>query len=145
MFSPGGGSDLVDVLTWCMVWPGGMYDKVDGLTLGMVRSGVWCKLEYRLTVWMIWPTGIRLSDLHDDLADELTSHTVNDRTYWIVWPGEWSNLADYLTLGAVLRIRDSVLFYSLDPGSGMDFFRIPYLGSRIFWTMTKTKTLLLKP
>jgi hypothetical protein len=32
-----------------------------------------------------------------------------------------------------IRIRDPVLFYPLDPGSGsgMNFFRIPDLGSRI--------------
>jgi hypothetical protein len=36
-------------------------------------------------------------------------------------------------LAPVFRIRDPVLFYPLDPGSGsgMDFFRIPDLGSRI--------------
>jgi hypothetical protein len=35
-------------------------------------------------------------------------------------------------LEAVLRIRDPVLFYPLDPGSrsGMNFFRIPDLGSK---------------
>jgi hypothetical protein len=44
-------------------------------------------------------------------------------------------------MGAVLRIRiqDPILFYPLDPGSGMNFF-----GSRIFLTMIKTKNLLLK-
>jgi hypothetical protein len=30
-----------------------------------------------------------------------------------------------------IRIRDPVLFYPKDPGSGMNFFRIPDLGSRI--------------
>ncbi len=32
---------------------------------------------------------------------------------------------------SVFRIRDPVPFLPLDPGSGMDFFRIPDLGSRI--------------
>jgi hypothetical protein len=44
-----------------------------------------------------------------------------------------------MVLVPVLRIRDPVLFYVLDPGSGMNFS-----GSRILSTMTKTKSLLLK-
>jgi hypothetical protein len=64
-----------------------------------------------------------------------------------------------LRLTPVLRIRDPVLFYPLDPtsGSGMNFFRIrdelfpdpgwiffPDPESQIFFTLNKTKTLLLK-
>ena len=41
---------------------------------------------------------------------------------------------------AVLRIRDPVPFWPLDPGSGIGFFRIPDLGSRIpnpyFWELS---------
>jgi hypothetical protein len=40
-----------------------------------------------------------------------------------------------LYLGTVLRIRirDPVLFYPLDPGSGMNFFRIPDPEGMFFW------------
>jgi hypothetical protein len=46
----------------------------------------------------------------------------------------------YLTAVLRIRIRDPVPFWPLDPGSGIGFFRIPDLGSRIpnsyFWELS---------
>jgi hypothetical protein len=42
-----------------------------------------------------------------------------------------------------IRIRDPVAFYPKDPGSGMIFFRIPDLGSRIL-TMSQIQDITFK-
>jgi hypothetical protein len=51
----------------------------------------------------------------------------------------WQLKINFLFRWPVLRIRDLVPFWPLDPGSGIGFFRIPDLGSRIpnayFWKL----------
>ena len=54
-------------------------------------------------------------------------------------PGGQLTSTHYSKYKPVLRIRDPVPFWPLDPGSGIGFFRIPDLGSRIpypyFWKL----------
>jgi hypothetical protein len=52
---------------------------------------------------------------------------------------EWSQIPVLTVLP--IRIWEPMLFLPpLDPGSGMNFVRIPDLGSWIFFTITGTKT-----
>jgi hypothetical protein len=39
-------------------------------------------------------------------------------------------IGKYHIISVAIRIRDPVLFYPKNPGSGMNFFRIPDLGSQ---------------